>query len=180
MIYLLDADVLIDANRYYYPIGRVPEFWDWLVDLGKKGLVKIPIEIYEEIKAGKVKEDEEKGKIDHLPKWAREQSTVDALLFGESVDESLMARILDEGYATDLTDEEVIKIGRDPFLIAYALKNPTERCIVTTELSKPTATRGNRHLPDVCNGFGISTCHTFGSNGFIQALDFKTSWNHVN
>ena len=27
MLYLLDANVLIDASRYYYPIQRVPEFW---------------------------------------------------------------------------------------------------------------------------------------------------------
>ena len=30
VLYLLDANVLIDANRDYYPIHRVPEFWDWL------------------------------------------------------------------------------------------------------------------------------------------------------
>ncbi|MCY4508918.1 MAG: DUF4411 family protein [Acidobacteria bacterium] len=32
MLYLLDANVLIDAHRDYYPLGRVPEFWDWLID----------------------------------------------------------------------------------------------------------------------------------------------------
>lgn len=37
MLYLLDANVLIDANRDYYPISRVPEFWDWLVHLGHRG-----------------------------------------------------------------------------------------------------------------------------------------------
>lgn len=34
MLYLLDANVIIDANRDYYPLERVPEFWAWLVDCG--------------------------------------------------------------------------------------------------------------------------------------------------
>ena len=49
MLYLLDANVLIDANRDYYPIGRVPEFWDWVVDRAAKQQTKIPLEMYEEI-----------------------------------------------------------------------------------------------------------------------------------
>lgn len=49
MLYLLDANVLIDANRDYYPIERVPEFWDWLVSQGLQGVVKIPIDMYADI-----------------------------------------------------------------------------------------------------------------------------------
>lgn len=62
MIYLLDASVLITANRQYYAIDRVPEFWGWLVYMGEMGNVKIPKEIYEEFKDGK----------DALSIWARE------------------------------------------------------------------------------------------------------------
>jgi len=53
------------------------------------------------------------------------------------VDIPLVSKVTDEGYAPDLTDDEVEKIGRDPFLIAYALAAVGERCIVTTEVSKP-------------------------------------------
>jgi hypothetical protein len=49
VLYLLDANVLIDANRDYYPIARVPEFWDWLLEMGRLGRIKIPLEIYEEV-----------------------------------------------------------------------------------------------------------------------------------
>ena len=52
MLYLLDANVLIDANRDYYPLGRVPEFWEWLVDRASRHQVKIPLDMYEEILAG--------------------------------------------------------------------------------------------------------------------------------
>ena len=63
MLYLLDANVLIDANRDYYPLGRVPEFWDWLVDRATKQQVKIPLEMYEEVLAGKE---------DDLTRWLKD------------------------------------------------------------------------------------------------------------
>ena len=70
MLYLLDANVLIDANRDYYPIARVPEFWEWLEHNGVEDLVKIPVEIYEEINTGS----------DDLGKWAKQDKVQEALL----------------------------------------------------------------------------------------------------
>ena len=164
MLYLLDANVLIDANRDYYPVKRVPEFWEWLADAGVKGLVKIPLEVYEEIKDGQ----------DDLAKWARDHDIRSELLLEEEADVSLVSRVTDEGYASDLTDDEIEKIGRDPFLIAYAFAEPADRCVVTTEVSKPNRRRANRHLPDVCNDLGAKWCNTFE---LIRALDFSTGWN---
>ncbi len=109
MLYLLDANVLIDANRDYYPLGRVPEFWAWLVDRATKQQVKIPLEMYEEVLAGK---------DDDLTCWLKDNR--DVLLLDENVDETLVARVTDWGYAPDLSDEEIERVGRDPFLIAYA------------------------------------------------------------
>jgi hypothetical protein len=163
LLYLLDANVLIDANRDYYSLSRVPEFWEWLEDAGANGLVKIPIEIYEEIQDGE----------DDLAKWAKNPSVRVALLFEEEVDETVVARVVDQGYANDLTDVEVEEIGRDPFLIAYALQAPSDRCIVTTEVSKPKKLRANRHLPDVCNDLGVTCTNTFE---FVRDLNFTTGW----
>jgi hypothetical protein len=161
---LLDANVLIDANRDYYPIDRVPEFWEWLAHAGKNGHVKIPIEVYEELKEGN----------DDLAEWVKKDRISKLLLFHEEVDVSLVSQVIDQGYASDLTDDEVIKIGRDPFLIAYALADIGNRQVVTTEASKPRRTRANRHLPDVCRDFGVPCCNTFQ---FVRALDFSTRWN---
>ncbi len=52
MVYFLAANVLIDANRDYYPITRIPEFWDWLVERAFKQQTKIPLEMHEEILKG--------------------------------------------------------------------------------------------------------------------------------
>ena len=162
MLYLLDANVLIDASRYYYPIQRVPEFWSWLVHVEGRAEVKIPIEIYEEIKDG-----------DDLGIWSRGDLTGAALLLTDESDPNLVARVTDQGYADNLTDDEVEKIGRDSFLIAYALTAPEEIRVVSTEVSQPTKLRANRHLPDVCRDFDVECINTFE---FVRRLDFSTNW----
>jgi len=156
--------VLIDANRDYYSFEIVPEFWDWLIYMGNSNSVKIPIEIYEELK---------RGKKDDLTDWIKEKDTHDALLFTEEARVDLVWQVTSKGYAADLTDIEIGLIGRDPFLISYGLAHPKERCIVTTEISKPKRKRANRHIPDVCHQFGIQRCNTFE---FVRALNFNTNW----
>jgi hypothetical protein len=51
-LYLLDANVLITAHNSYYPIEAVPEYWEWLIYMGTQGHVKMPFEIFEEVKDG--------------------------------------------------------------------------------------------------------------------------------
>lgn len=162
MLYLLNANVLIDANRDYYPISRVPEFWDWLVDRASKQQAKIPLEMYEEIL---------KGNEDHLTRWVKDNRGT--LLLDEKVDAGLVAHVTASGYAPDLDDEEIQRLGRDPFLIAYALSDSAQRIVVTTEVSKPTKQRANRRIPDVCDDPGVRCYDPFD---FIEALDFTTSW----
>ncbi|MBN1317456.1 MAG: DUF4411 family protein [Anaerolineales bacterium] len=94
MLFLLDANVLIDANRDYYPIDCVPEFWDWLVHQGEYGNVKRPIEIYEELTEGN----------DILADWTKNLETKTALLLDELAVKALVQRVIREGYADDLTD----------------------------------------------------------------------------
>lgn len=65
-------------RRGGYGINRIPEFWGWLAAMGERGLVKVPQEVYRE-----------------------------ALLLDEMVDAALVARVVAEGYADDLTDVEI-------------------------------------------------------------------------
>jgi hypothetical protein len=122
MLYLLDANVLITASSQYYPIDQVPEFWDWLQHQAAAGYVKIPLEIMEEIKEGRKEGD-------LLIDWITQDTVHDALLLDESVDATLVQRVVRDGYAPDLADDEIEKIGRDPFLIAYALAYTNNRCV---------------------------------------------------
>ncbi len=168
MLYLIDANVLITAHNLYYPVNSVPEFWDWLAFRADAGDIKMPLETFEEVKDGGT--DEER---DLLFGWISDDAHRSALVLAEEVDLALVARIVDEGYAPDLTDQEVEQIGRDPFLIAYGMAAPAERCIVTTEVSNPRKQRQNRKIPDVCGSFGVSCCDTFT---MLRALGFTTSW----
>lgn len=165
MLYLLDANVLIDANRDYYPITRVPDFWDWLLEMGGLGRIKVPQEICEEVIFPRPSKDSE----DPLVEWLKQNS--ETLVLDEEATVELVRRVTEEGYANDLTDVEIQKIGRDPFLVAYALVDRKNRSVVTTEHSSPKKQRANRKLPDVCSDFNVGCINTFA---LIQELDFHT------
>jgi hypothetical protein len=168
MLYLLDASVLITANNSYYPVDRVPEYWAWLLHMGEQGRIKIPLENFEEIKDGPTDKDK-----DLLFAWLQDGTNKDVLIFDEDVEIALVQKTVTTGYAADLTDDEVEQIGRDPFLVAYALLKPAERCVVTVEASKPSRKRQNRHIPDVCKSLGVTCCDPFVMN---RDLGFRTNW----
>ncbi len=168
MLYLLDANVLITASNSYYPIDQVPEFWSWLLHQAASGHVKIPLEVMEEVRVGRRDNDP-------LLDWISQDDNADALLLEEAVDAALVQQVVLIGYAADLTDDEVEKIGRDPFLIAYALSNPRDRCVVTTEVSRPSAQRQNRKIPDVCRAINVQCCGPFMLN---RNLGFHTGWRN--
>lgn len=162
-MYLLDANVPIDANRDYYPIDRVPEFWDWLASLSSVGQIKIPLEIFEEITSGNP---------DDLIIWLKDRRE-GFLLFEDSSTASIR-RVIEEGYGLDfdeLEDQDVAKLGRDPFLIAFALLDPANRVVVSNESSKPSRIGANRHVPDVCESLKIRCITIFQ---LIRLLDFRT------
>ena len=162
-LYLLDADVLIRAKNTYYQLNRVPEFWNWLSDNALAGSIKIPRQIFEEIAVHPVDQR------DDLEEWVREREGY--LVLNEEVNTDLLNRVLEEGYGPDLTDEELLKVRMDPFLISYALADPARRMVITMENSEPSKQRSNRKIPDVCEDLQVRCGDTFH---LIRALDFST------
>jgi hypothetical protein len=127
----------------------------------------MPLEIFEEVKDGP--KDVEK---DLLFSWIQQDECKAALILHEAVNTDHIQLVVGTGYANDLTDDEVEQIGRDPFLVAYAMAGK-ERCVVTAEVSKPSRKRQNRHLPDVCNTVGVPWCDPFVLS---RELGFRTDW----
>lgn len=164
MVYLIDACTLIHAHMRYYPLDRVPEFWGWLEFHASDGRVQVPSEIYDELQR----------KDDDIAAWVRDRRNT--VILAEEANGLLLRRVINDGYAPDLTDVEVVKIGRDPFLIAYALADVAGRCIVTAEVSRPRAQRANRQIPDVAMDLGVRAIDPFQ---FIRELDFSTSWQQA-
>lgn len=166
LIYLLDANVLINANNFYYSFDAVPQFWEWLIHMGNSDYVKIPLEIYQEIKNG----------TDDLSQWIKIPDVKSSLLLQEDPNPSYLTFVVNNGYANDLTDIEFQSLGMDPFLISYAYNQNGNRTIVTAEGSKPSCKRQNRHVPDVCSDLGIPFCNQFE---FAKALRFSTNWKNT-
>lgn len=163
MLYLLDANTLVEASQKYYSFGQVDEYWSWLIQVGRRNSVKIPAEVYLEITA----------KDDELKKWATYADTRNALELDEAVDQSFLDRVREEGYGKNLTESEISIIGGDQHLVAYALKKTSDRKVVTTEKSKARAKRQHRKVPDVCADLGVMCCNQFE---FIKQLGFTTRW----
>jgi hypothetical protein len=149
-LYLLDANVLIRAHADYYPLDRIPQFWDWLLARAEAGIIKVPGEIY-----GEVCESS-----DLLGEWLRRPDIKKAIVLDEQIDMPTVQHVIAVGYAPDLTDVEILKFGRDPFLIAAAAFAPG-RVVVTREVSRPTAQRANRKVPDVCKSLGVRSITDF-------------------
>jgi hypothetical protein len=158
-LYLLDADVLIRAHEDYYPIDRIPQFWAWLLEQSTAGLIKTPLQIYDEVAKSS----------DMLGDWLRQPEVKAALVLAEGTDPDRVRDVVARGYAPDLNDIELESIGRDPFLVAAALGGP-ERVVVTREVSRPSKQRANRKLPDVCATFGLVVINDFG---LYRALRFR-------
>jgi hypothetical protein len=157
LVYLLDANVLIRAHEDYYGLEQVPQFWQWLLDRGGAGDVKIPFEIHDEIAVGN----------GPLPTWIRQEHVKAALILDEEPQRDLLDQVMKQ-YAP-YVDSDLEKMGRDPILIAYALAG-AGRIIVTKEVSKPSKKGPNRKIPDVCNSLGIKPMKDFD---FFRALGFK-------
>jgi hypothetical protein len=165
MLYLLDADTLIRADRTYYPLKRFPVFWGWLLYHASAGTIKIPQEQYDEVVAGR----------GDIVDWLSEKDKKDSLILGGAADPQLVTKVTEEGYAPDLNEAELVTVGLDPFLIAYALISIKDRTIVSFETSSPAKKRANKKVPDVCAGFGVKCMTLFE---LIEALDFTTNWTH--
>ena len=88
----------------YYPLDGVPEFWEWIDHQATNGRIKLPVEVLDEVLAGSKKEDP-------LLDWMTAHK--DVLRLKEKVDPSLVNKVVTEGYAPDLTDDELIEIGQD-------------------------------------------------------------------
>jgi hypothetical protein len=132
--------------------------------MGATNKIKIPLEQFEEIIAG--------AKNDALVSWLSQKDVKQSLLLKEEADPAAVAQIISAGYAPDLTEVEVLKVGKDPFLIAYALTDIDNRTVVSFETSAPSKQRANRKVPDVCSTFRIRCIKMFD---LIEELDFKVS-----
>lgn len=167
MVYLLDANVLITAHNAHYPIDLFPVFWDWLEAQILDGHVRMPLEIFEEVKDGGTDVE-----ADPLYAWLQQDHLKEALVLDEEVDVDLLQQVMDESYSP-VNDIQLIAIGRDPFLVAYAKSSALDRCVVTNEVSAPLAAPHNRKIPDACSTAGGQCCEPLR---MLRERGFSSNW----
>ncbi len=173
-LYLFDASAIIEANNDYFSMDRIVLYWDWLLDKADKGIVKIPREIYQEIIPTSYPDSTKN--YNHYQKakkslfdWTHQQDVIEKLILDEQIDRSIYEQVLRRGYGENLEDTDYRKMGQDPFLIAYAMKQP-HRIVVTKERSKPSKIKGNRKIPDVCKDLEIECIDDYE---FQRRCDFR-------
>lgn len=168
MLYVLDTNVLITARDQYYGFDQVPEFWDWLLHQAKLKRVGVPREALDEILDGKPHHGR-----DLLYEWARSKGNQPVLDLG-AADVHLVQQVLDQGYSSNLTESQVSALRADPFIVAHALVDRANRCVVSNENPKPTRQPHNRKIPDACAKLKIQ-CIT--ATALFRLLKFSTAWN---
>jgi predicted nucleic acid-binding protein len=143
MIYLLDTNVFIHAHKHDFPPSDPGRFWDLIVEMSRKGFVKVPDKVFEEL--GKVS--------DVIFEWitANKHSlhldTTDALPFISDVLSS---------YGDTLTELDLqhLENNADPFLIAHAIH--LNGIVVTDEHSNSNiVSPRKKKIPDICKTLSV-------------------------
>ena len=165
MLYLLDSNVLITANDTYYELERIRPFWDWIRAEAKRNVVKIPREMWDEITPAN----------NDFQHWL--SANQEDLAIHEVRSPSLVESVLLNGYGfnrSDLDDITTVEQTNDAMLIAYALADRSNRCVVTLEGAQRPDARlpkpHNRKIPLVCHRLGVTCIDTFD---LIRELDFR-------
>lgn len=152
-MYLLDANVFIQAARNYYAPDIAPGFWDWLLEQHDRGAIASIAQVKTELTAGRPG--------DFLSEWvqaAPESFWLQPLLSAQPSFQSL------RNWATNpdrpfrgLAVTEFFDAA-DSYLVAAAHANGHD--LVTFELSRP-ASKKQIFIPDACLALGVKFSNPF-------------------
>lgn len=151
-VYLVDADVLMQAHRSYYGFPICPGFWDCLLANHASGRVLSIDRVKSEIAPG-----------DALSRWVEQTSP--ASFFTTTADAAtiasfsrLMGWVQAHSQFTDAAKEQFARAA-DGWLAAYAHTHP-DHVVVTMEARAPGA-KARVPLPTVCDEADVQRVNTF-------------------
>jgi len=154
VIYIVDSNFFIDAHRRTYPLDIATGFWNKVSQLAHAGTIisidKVKNEIYD--------------KNDALEEWCK--ANLPQNFFkdsGEVMNEysTVMAWAVSRSnhYLPNALNEFMDSDEADAFLIAFSLADPSNRILVTQEVSAPLK-RNKIKMPDCCDSLGVSYTST--------------------
>ena len=151
-VYVLDANVLMQAHRLYYAFPICPAFWDCLLQQHKAGRIMSVDKVRSEILPG-----------DALFQWA--QHLAPASFFASTQETAvtgsygaLVAWVQQQTQFMAAAKDQFAQVA-DGWLIAYAQARKNH-IVVTMEEHAPHAKK-KVPLPNVCQEFGIRYTDTF-------------------
>ncbi len=163
-VYILDANVFIEAKRRYYAFDLCPGFWDALLWHQARGEV---------MSIDRVKKELERGK-DDLTEWAI--SKMPEICFASTDDQAVVDRYREiVGWVqiqSHFLPEAIAEFAQSPdgWLIAYA--KATGNVLVTHEVLAKDA-RKNVPIPNVCEALGVNFTDTFE---MLKNLRARFNW----
>lgn len=153
-IYVLDSNFFIQAHRFHYPIDVASGFWNKIKHLADQGKV---------ISIDKVK-DEIYGKNDALEAWCRTNLPLDffkdtSSVIPEYVQVTAWAMSRRNHYLPNAINEFLDADEADAFLVSYCLSDPTNRIVVTQEISEP-GRKNKVKIPEACIALNVPYLNT--------------------
>lgn len=153
-VYVLDSNFFIQAHRVNYPLDVASSFWSKVEQLANQGKI---------ISIDKVK-NELFNKNDDLESWCKDnlpndffKDTSNTMLEYGRVTTWAISR--SGNYLPNALNEFLNADEADAFLVAYALADPTNRVVVTQEISEPC--RQNKvKIPDACIALNVKYVNT--------------------
>jgi hypothetical protein len=152
LVYVVDANVLIEAYKGYYGFSICPGFWECLLKQHQAGRVVSIDKVRTEIADGS-----------HLDQWIK--NIVPVSFFGSTQDRNVIAAYTNlvqwvqaKSQFMPAAKSEFSRVA-DGWLISYT-KSRTDHVLVTHEQLSPDAKR-RVPIPNVCEQFGVPYVDTF-------------------
>lgn len=148
-MYLVDANILIEAKNRYYGFDIAPGFWTWLEQAHNNGLVCSIEAVRTELLAGS----------DELSTWAQNNGSFFLPLDGAAA--AQFAPLTAWANSQNFLPAALAAFAgnaADYQLVAFAAAHG--HTMVTHELSNP-ARRNRVMIPDACTALGVSSIGTF-------------------
>lgn len=159
MIYLLDANTLIEAKNRYYQMSICPGYWDWLLRANQAGKVHSIRSVRDELQRGN----------DALAVWAKEHAPM-FLDESDHATQTAFAEVAQHLASSDLPMKagalDEFLSGADPWLIA---KTMTMNATVVTHEQLNLAARRKFLIPNACQHFGVRFVDTFELLNALEA-----------
>lgn len=161
--YLIDANVLMEANRRYYSLDLAPAFWNFLIRSAKEKFVISIDRVYDEILKGK----------DDLAEWTKNSfnfafaNTKDDERVIEFYAELMQWAVKQDQFSQPAKDEFARVENADAWLIAYA---KIHSYVIVTQEVLDLNIKKKIPIPNVCEQFDIKYINTFQ---MLRGLNFR-------